>query len=1167
MTSGRPGSRKTAIVADRQERLEPPKSRANAATRTYRVGMSRRSDWRHYIPRVFAILLTLLGLFCAIEAIGSAFRSGLRPLRDVLDAVLIPNNGNLAYAAVVFLLAAAIARRKRVAWRIILWITCVQLALAVVAFIVVAVSPGTFTNAQGETVHRGVLFAQTSAAVVVAGAILAVLILGRREFYALVRHASFRRAVLVALGLLGIGVLLGWGLVAIFPGTLGGGSGTRLLYSASRVLGGTVRFTSRDLGDAPGAVNLILGLFGAIAILVGFSTLLSSQRAEATLPLSDEERIRDLLAKTGERDSLGYFATRRDKSAIFSPSGKAAVTYRVVNGVSLASADPIGDPEAWGPAVQAWIDQARAYAWVPAAMGASEEGAIAYQRAGLKVVELGDEAILHTNEFTLDGRDMRPVRQAVNRLERADYTVRVSRHDDLTTEAMAEVVRQANDWRDTESERGFSMALGRLGDPSDGQCVLVEAFDGHGSRKAMLSLSPWGRTGLSLDLMRRDPHAENGTMELMVSELMRATPRLGVNRVSLNFAVFRSVFEQGSRIGAGPLLRAWRQVLVFLSRWWQLESLYRSNMKYRPEWVPRYLCLGERRVLLKVGLASAIAEGFLSWPPGHKPTPLGAGGPDGEVAGAGLVAGTTAGSAAAATLGAETKAATTPEAKAAEAVARNAEARPEQERVRREKLAALRADGVEPYPVTFARTHACAEVTTAHPGLAPDTHTGDQVAIAGRVMLLRDHGTRCFATVRDWTGDLQVMLEPPADVSGWTATVDIGDQIGVRGEVITTHTGQVTVSARDWMLTSKCLHPLPDKHRGLADPESKVRRRYLDLITSPASRGVLRARSAAIHSLRTSFVDRGFIELETPILQRIHGGANARPFTTHINAYDLNLYLRIAPELFLKRLAVGGVEKVFEIGRTFRNEGVSFKHNPEFTILEAYQAYADYMSMLHLTREIVQAAALAANGHTIVRWPAADGTVQECDIAGEWPVLTVNEAISRALGEKVTADTEIGELRRLCDRAKIPYEDAWGRGAVVEEMYERLVEHETRAPTFYTNFPTDVSPLTRADRHDPRLAERWDLVAFGTELGTAYSELIDPIEQRIRLTEQSMLAAGGDPEAMELDEDFLTAMEYAMPPTGGLGMGVDRLIMLLTGHTIRETLPFPMVRPAESTAS
>jgi lysyl-tRNA synthetase class 2 len=397
--------------------------------------MSRTSDWRHYIPRVFAILLTLLGLFCAIEAIGSAFRSGLRPLRDVLDAVLIPNNGNLAYAAVVFLLAAAIARRKRIAWRIILWVTCVQLALAVVAFIVVAVSPGTFTNAQGETVHRGTLFAQTSAAVVVAGAILAVLILGRREFYALVRHASFRRAVLVTLGLLGAGVLLGWGLVAIFPGTLAGGAGTRLLYSASRVLGGTVRFTSRDLGDAPGAVNLILGLFGAIAILVGFSTLLSSQRAEATLPRSDEERIRGLLAKTGERDSLGYFATRRDKSAIFSPSGKAAVTYRVVNGVSLASADPIGDPEAWGPAVDAWIEQARAYAWVPAAMGASEEGAIAYQRAGLKVVELGDEAILHTNEFTLDGRDMRPVRQAVNRLERADYTVRVSRHDDLSPEA------------------------------------------------------------------------------------------------------------------------------------------------------------------------------------------------------------------------------------------------------------------------------------------------------------------------------------------------------------------------------------------------------------------------------------------------------------------------------------------------------------------------------------------------------------------------------------------------------------------------------------------------------------------------------------------------------------------------------------------------------------
>jgi lysyl-tRNA synthetase class 2 len=291
------------------------------------------------------------------------------------------------------------------------------------------------------------------------------------------------------------------------------------------------------------------------------------------------------------------------------------------------------------------------------------------------------------------------------------------------------------------------------------------------------------------------------------------------------------------------------------------------------------------------------------------------------------------------------------------------------------------------------------------------------------------------------------------------------------------------------------------------------------------------------------------------MLQQIHGGANARPFTTHINAYDLDLYLRIAPELYLKRLCVGGLEKVFELGRTFRNEGVSYKHNPEFTMLEAYQAYADYDVMLDLTRELIQSAATAAFGRPVAR---KDGA--EHDISGPWPVKTVHGAISEALGEEIGPDTDPAALRRHCDRAGVPYAAADSPGGIVLEMYERLVEERTTLPTFYKDFPTDVSPLTRQHRADPRLAERWDLVAFGTELGTAYSELTDPVEQRRRLTAQSLLAAGGDPEAMELDEDFLDALEYAMPPTGGLGIGVDRLVMFLTGLTIRETLPFPLVR-------
>jgi lysyl-tRNA synthetase class 2 len=1098
--------------------------------------MSRLSGWRRLVPRAYGIALAFVAVFCAVEALSDAFRRGVRPVRDAIDAVLIPANGNLAYAVFVGLLAAAVARRKRIAWRLLVIFLAVQVALGLVVLAVAFFARAGDLVANGRVLSRERLITFTVIGLVFTSLFTAILVWARKEFYAPVRHASFRRALAVTGVLLAASVAIGFVIVSIFPGGLTGGAGNRALYAASKVLGGTIRFTGRDLGRAAGWVDLVLGLLGAIAVLAGVATLLSSQRREATLDPGDEQRIRGLLARYGERDSLGYFATRRDKAAVFSPSGKAAVTYRVVNGVSLASGDPIGDVEAWGPAVDEWVVLARRYAWVPAAMGASEDGAVAYQRAGLRVLELGDEAILETDRFHLDGRDMRPVRQAVNRLERAGYTVRVTRHGDLSPECLAEVVTQANLWRDTESERGFSMALGRLGDPSDVDCVLVEAIDGGGGRQALISLSPWGHTGLSLDLMRRGREADNGVMELMVTGLMQNCPRLGVRRVSLNFAVFRSVFEEGARIGAGPILRLWRHTLLFFSRWWQLESLYRSNMKYQPTWVPRYLCYGERRELVKIGIASAVAEGFLQWPPGAKPALLGA-----EIGSTPVLA---------ADYGPEMAEATEPE-----------DQLPEQQRVRREKLDALRAEGVDPYPVGVERTDLIGPVVAAHAGLAADTRTGVTVAVAGRVMLIRDHGTRAFVDLRDWSGDIQVMLDPASDVGGFLRHVDIGDHVAVTGEVVTSKRGQLSVGAATWRITAKCLRPLPDKHKGLADPEARVRRRYLDLITSPDARDVLRARSAAIHSLRDSLHARDFVELETPILQRVHGGANARPFKTHINAYDMDLYLRIAPELYLKRLAVGGVERLFELGRTFRNEGVSFKHNPEFTMLEVYQAYADYTTMLDLTRELIQAAALAANGTAVVRWPGSDGAIQEIDIAGDWPVLTVNEAISAALGEEVTADTTPDALRALCEARGVPCDPKWSRGAVVLELYERLVEHHTVAPTFYKDFPTDVSPLTREHRTDPRLAERWDLVAFGTELGTAYSELTDPVEQRRRLTEQSLLAANGDSEAMELDEDFLTAMEFGLPPTGGLGLGVDRLVMLLTGRTIRETLPFPMVRP------
>ncbi|HZX39378.1 MAG TPA: bifunctional lysylphosphatidylglycerol synthetase/lysine--tRNA ligase LysX [Streptomyces sp.] len=1081
------------------------------------------------VPGAFAMFFGALGVFCVVLALIPPLRHVLRPVALFLDRVTVPVSANLAYAAFLLLLAAAVGARKKAAW----WLVVGYLALLLITDVLVLIF------------DRDWVWIPS---LVLCAIALAVLVMARGEFYAETRRGALRRALLVLVLGLAAGILVGWGLVELFPGGLP--RGQRLLWAANRVLGGLVSSNEFD-GLPPRPLFFLLGLFGAIALLSAAATLFRSQRMEAALHGDEESRIRALLGAYGSQDSLGYFATRRDKAVVFSPNGKGAVTYRVEAGVCLASGDPVGDRGAWTPAIEAWLDVARRYAWAPAVMGASEEGAKVFARSGLGAIQLGDEAILNVGRFDLNGRDMRVTRQAVNRVQRTGATTRIRRHSALSDEEMQRIVDKADAWRDTETERGFSMALDRLGDPADGDCLLVEALDGDGNLMALLSFVPWGRDGISLDLMRRDRTAPNGVMEFMVAELCAHVRRVGIRRISLNFAVFRSAFEEGARIGAGPVLRIWRKLLLFFSKWWQLEALYRSNIKYQPEWYPRFLCYGDAGSLARVGLASGIAEGFVSVPSLRKLWGRGKGRPRGMVTPV-----TTEGLPSIDSLGL-----VGPDSPAAAGEQRL----PEQVRIRHRKLERLRANGTDPYPVGIAqRTDTLAEIRAVTPAPEPGTRTGRKATVAGRVMAVRDLGGVVFAVLRDWSGDLQLALTREDCGEGvlkdFTSVVDLGDHITVGGEIGASDKGELSVFVTEWQLTGKCLRPLPDKRHGLADPEARVRRRYLDLVASPEARDVVRNRSTAVQALRQGLLDRGYLEVETPMLQQIHGGANARPFTTHINAYDLDLYLRIAPELYLKRLCVGGLEKVFEMGRTFRNEGVSYKHNPEFTMLEAYQAFADYDVMLDLTRELIQGAATAAFGAPIAHKAGPDGRLVAHDISGPWPVKTLYEAVSEALGEEIDAGTDEAVLRRLCDRAGVPHIPDDTRGDVVLEMYERLVEERTKMPTFYKDFPTDVSPLTRQHRRDPRLAERWDLVAFGTELGTAYSELTDPVEQRRRLTAQSLLAAGGDPEAMEIDEDFLDALEYAMPPTGGLGIGVDRLVMFLTGLTIRETLPFPLVR-------
>jgi lysyl-tRNA synthetase class 2 len=485
---------------------------------------------------------------------------------------------------------------------------------------------------------------------------------------------------------------------------------------------------------------------------------------------------------------------------------------------------------------------------------------------------------------------------------------------------------------------------------------------------------------------------------------------------------------------------------------------------------------------------------------------------------------------------------------------------PEQVRVRREKYDRLLAEGIAPYPLGAPRTASLAEVRGRHGDLEADTASGEVVSITGRVVLSRTGGKLCFATLQEGDSQLQVMVSLDGvgeeRLAAWKSDIDLGDHVGVTGEVISSRRGELSVLARDWLLTSKALRPLPDKHHGLTDPELRIRQRYVDLIVNPDSRRMVRERAAIVRAVREVLERREYVEVETPVLQTVHGGAAARPFATHLNAFGLDMTLRIALELYLKRLVVGGVDRVFEIGRIFRNEGVDSSHSPEFTMLEAYEAYGDYDTMAELTRELVLAAARAVGRTTV-----PDGHGGEIDLEQPWRHVTVHELVSDAVGETVDAGTPLERVVDLAARHEVALQEGWDAGEVVLELYEKLVEHTLLQPTFVRDYPVSVRPLARPHREDPRLAEAWDLIIAGMELAPAYSELVDPVEQRRRLTEQSIKAAGGDPEAMQLDEDFLRALEHGAPPMGGMGLGIDRLVMLLTGAPIRETILFPLVRP------
>ena len=483
---------------------------------------------------------------------------------------------------------------------------------------------------------------------------------------------------------------------------------------------------------------------------------------------------------------------------------------------------------------------------------------------------------------------------------------------------------------------------------------------------------------------------------------------------------------------------------------------------------------------------------------------------------------------------------------------------PEQIAIRLEKRERLNTLG-DAYPVTLPITHTIGEVRAAYPELEVDVATGDQVAVAGRIMFQRNTGKLCFATLQAGSGErIQAMLS--LDTVGeerlelYKELVDLGDHLFVAGEVITSKRGELSILVTDWKMAAKTIRPLPNLHNELGE-EFRVRHRYLDLIVRDRAREVVKIRAQVIASMRKTFTEASYLEVETPMLQTIHGGASARPFKTHSNAFDTELFLRIAPELFLKRAVVGGIERVYEINRNFRNEGADRTHSPEFAMLEAYEAFGDYNVMAELTQRLIQNAAMDVFGtHQVV---LEDGSLN--DLGGEWARISMFESLSAAAGVEITPETPLAELKKLADKEGLEI-DHPQHGKYVEELWEHFVKGDLVNPTFVMDFPVDTSPLVRNHRSKAGVVEKWDLYIRGYEQATGYSELVDPVIQRERFVEQMKLAAAGDPEAMKLDEDFLKALEFGMPPTGGMGMGVDRLLMSLTGLGIRETIMFPLVK-------
>jgi lysyl-tRNA synthetase, class II len=573
------------------------------------VTVSKTGRVRAKVPLWLTWYCRLVGVFCIVGALSAAVVNWEDNLPNNVYFVVWVVIGipSLPLGVLLLMLSTALRRRKRPA----LWVFLV--AFFIVGPVGDALVDLAFSGSQAFLLSPPIpVMFWVSCAIQLL--LMTVVVWARPEFVAKGDPANLKLALGVLTSLLALSVVLGTTLVAATDSNRQSTLTDHITYMLSQVGTAADFYTFSTPVIVPGWVDLLCNILGALLLLGTVYALFLPRRGRVLHTAADDDQLRELLAKHGGRDSLGYFALRADKAVMFSPSGKAAIAYRPLGGVSLASGDPIGDPEAWPGAIDAWLAEAREHGWVPAVLGAGEEGATVLSRHGLEAIELGDEAVIDVPEFTLEGRPMRVVRQAYNRVQRADYQTRIRRHREIPADELRKLIDDAERWREGSVERGFSMALNRLGDPDDDECVMVECFNGDGEIKGLLSFVPWGADGLSLDLMRRSRDSDNGLVEFMVIELINTCPKLEVVRISLNFAMFRAVFERTNRIGAGPFLKLTRRILSLFSHWWQIESLYRANLKFRPVWEPRFLLYPAARDLPRIATACGRAEGFISVP-------------------------------------------------------------------------------------------------------------------------------------------------------------------------------------------------------------------------------------------------------------------------------------------------------------------------------------------------------------------------------------------------------------------------------------------------------------------------------------------------------------------------------------------------------------------------